>query len=173
MSEKSLPPLTVVLGGVSSGKSSVAEGLVIKSTLPRHYIATAQAFDDEMRAKIADHKIDRGPDWITHEAPLDVAQVLNSIPQGTCVLLDCATMWLTNVMMADAEINAATDELLSALRNCAAPVVVVSNEVGLGGVPANAMARRFARLQGGLNAQLAAQADSVLLVTAGLPQVLK
>ncbi len=173
MSEKSLPALTVVLGGVSSGKSFVAENLLVAAGLPRHYIATAQAYDDEMRAKIEDHKSDRGPDWTTHETPLDVAQTLASIPGGTCVLLDCATMWLTNVMMADADTDAATDALLAALKSCASPVVVVSNEVGLGGVPANAMARRFTKLQGRLNARLAAQADSVLCVTAGLPQVLK
>ncbi len=173
MSKTPLPPLTLVLGGVSSGKSSFAESLVFATAAPRHYIATAQAWDDEMQAKIDDHKTDRGPDWVTHETPLDVGAALAKIPSDAVALLDCATMWLNNHIAADADLDAAMDGLLADLAACPAPVVVVSNEVGLGGVSANALARRFARAQGRLNARLAAESDQAFLVVAGLPQRLK
>jgi adenosylcobinamide kinase / adenosylcobinamide-phosphate guanylyltransferase len=167
------PPLTLVLGGASSGKSDAAEKLIFLSDLPRVYIATAQAFDDEMRAKIADHKIARGPDWRTIEAPLDVVAALDHAGDHEIVLLDCATLWLTNQILADRDIRTESAALLAALTRCAAPVVVVSNEVGQGIVPENALARRFRAEQGRLNRLLAAQADRVAGVMAGLPFVLK
>lgn len=170
--EKYLPPLTFVLGGANSGKSKVAESLVTNCDLARTYIATAQAWDDEMRRKIADHKIQRGPDWTTVEAPIDLPQTLANVDEGV-ILIDCATMWLTNLILADREIDSDVRALLIALDTCRVPVVLVSNEVGQGIVPDNQMARDFVKIQGRFNQQLAAQADRVLFVTAGLTQVLK
>ena len=168
-----LPALTLVLGGARSGKSRMAERLVSATGLKRHYIATAEAWDDEMRARIAQHQTGRGTEWQTWNVPRGVGQVLTEIPEGEVVLLDCATLWLSNHLLADADIDAMTDLLLSALGDCASPVVVVSNEVGMGIVPDNALARAFRDHQGRLNQRLAAQADLVVGVMAGLPFVLK
>lgn len=168
-----LPRLSLVVGGARSGKSRAAERLVSGTGRGRHYIATAQAWDDEMRARIAAHQDDRGPDWQTHEAPRDIAGVLAGLPAEAVVLLDCATLWLTNVLLAEGDIEAETRGLLAALRASAAPVVVVSNEVGWGIVPENALARAFRDHQGRLNQRLAAEAGLVLGVMAGLPFALK
>ncbi|WP_101067657.1 bifunctional adenosylcobinamide kinase/adenosylcobinamide-phosphate guanylyltransferase [Roseovarius salinarum] len=168
-----LPDLTLVLGGAASGKSAFAERLVRDSGQRPLYLATAQAHDDEMRAKIARHRAARGPGWDTAEAPREPAEVLAGAAAGQAVLLDCATMWLSNTLLAGADVDAARTTLLHALAACAAPVVVVSNEVGLSGVPDNALARRFRDAQGRLNQALAEQADLAVLVVAGLPQVLK
>lgn len=169
----SLPQLTLVVGGARSGKSRLAERLVVGTGRPRHYIATAEAWDDEMRARIAAHRADRGAGWVTHEAPRDVAGVLAKVPAGDVVLLDCATLWLTNVLLAEADVAAESAVLLNALATCAAPVVVVSNEVGWGIVPENALARAFRDHQGRLNQQMAVQAGLVLGVMAGMPMLLK
>ena len=165
--------ITLVLGGASSGKSHLAEKICFFSDLSRIYIATAQAFDDEMRDKIAQHRVDRGSDWTTFEAPFDVADTLRGIPSGQIVLLDCATLWLTNHLLADHDISAQTDRLLEALSVCASPIVIVSNEVGQGIVPENKLARQFRIEQGRLNRRLAAQAHCVVGVMAGLPFALK
>lgn len=165
--------ITLVLGGASSGKSHLAENICFASGLPKIYIATAQAFDDEMRSKISQHRIDRGADWTTVEAPFDVAIALNEAPPNHIVLLDCATLWLTNHLLADHDITAQTDVLLHALATCASPVVIVSNEVGQGIVPENKLARQFRIEQGRLNRRLAAQANCVIGVMAGLPFALK
>jgi adenosylcobinamide kinase/adenosylcobinamide-phosphate guanylyltransferase len=165
--------LTLILGGIASGKSAHAEMLATRSGLPRLYLATAQPFDDEMRAKIARHRDQRGPGWTTIEAPLDAAAALRAAPPGHVVLLDCATLWLSNHMLAGHDIATHRADLLTALAACASPVLVVSNEVGLAGIPENALARRFANEQGRLNQALAALADAVVLVTAGLPLILK
>lgn len=170
---KSLGPLTLVIGGARSGKSRLAEGLVVDTLRPRHYIATAEAWDDEMAARIAQHQADRGPDWTTWNAPRDVAGVLAKIPPGQVVLLDCATLWLTNHLLDGADIAAQSASLLAAIAACASPVVVVSNEVGWGIVPENALARAFRDHQGRLNQAIAAQAGLVVGVMAGLPMVLK
>ena len=168
-----LPQLSLVVGGSRSGKSRMAERLVSETGAPRHYIATAEAWDDEMRLRIAQHQADRGTDWTTWSVPRDVASVLAQVPPGHVVLLDCATLWLTNHMLAEADIAAESQALLAALLECAAPVVVVSNEVGWGIVPENALARAFRDHQGRLNQHLAAQAGLVVGVMAGLPMVLK
>ncbi|MEO0486181.1 MAG: bifunctional adenosylcobinamide kinase/adenosylcobinamide-phosphate guanylyltransferase [Pseudomonadota bacterium] len=168
----SLPARTLVLGGASSGKSAFAEGLVTATGRSRHYIATAQAFDDEMRAKIADHQAQRGPDWITHEAPFDLSAALVA-GAGEVVLLDCATLWLSNALLADQDMAAAQGTFLAAVRTCTAPLVIVSNEVGHGVVPDHKLGRVFRGAQGRLNQALAADCDLVVFVTAGLPQVLK
>ena len=161
-SPQKLPSLSLVLGGARSGKSRLAERLLTSSGRTRHYIATAQAWDD-----------DRGGDWITHEAPRDVAAVLANLPADHVVLLDCATLWLTNVVLAEADVAQECAGLLAALVACKAPVVVVSNEVGWGIVPDNALARAFRDHQGRLNQQIAGAAGLVMGVMAGLPMVLK
>ena len=168
-----LPKLSLILGGARSGKSALAERLVTGSGRARHYIATAEAWDDEMRARIAQHHAQRGPDWVTHEAPRDLAAVLAQIPAGAVVLLDCATLWLTNVLLAEGDIPGESAALIAACLDCPAPVVVVSNEVGFGIVPENKLARAFRDHQGRLNQQIARASGLVVGVMAGLPMVLK
>lgn len=169
----SLPPLTLVIGGARSGKSRFAEGLVTASRRPRRYVATAEAWDDEMRDRIAQHQRDRAGDWITVEAPLDLPAALSAARAEEAVLIDCATLWLTNHLLADHDLSAHTEGLVAALAACPAPVVIVSNETGWGIVPENALARRFRDEQGRLNQRLAAEAGLVVTVIAGLPMVLK
>lgn len=168
-----LPSLTFVLGGAASGKSQTAETIIVNSTLTPVYLATARIWDAEIQNKVDVHRARRGPEWHTINAPVDVSTPLGQAHAGQTVLLDCATMWLTNVLMDDLDIDAAQSDLLAALARCAAPVVVVSNEVGQGIVPDNALARRFREAQGRLNIALAAQADCVLHVVAGLTRALK
>ncbi|MGP3697702.1 bifunctional adenosylcobinamide kinase/adenosylcobinamide-phosphate guanylyltransferase [Rhodobacter sp. NSM] len=168
-----LPPLTLVLGGARSGKSRMAEQLVIGSGRPRFYLATAEAWDDEMRERISAHRRDRGDGWHTVEEPRDLSPALSRMPPEACVLLDCATLWLSNHLWAESDIDAEIAVLLHALGSCPAPVVVVSNEVGWAIVPENSLARRFRDEQGRLNQRLAAQAGLVVAVMAGLPMVLK
>ncbi|SMX39069.1 bifunctional adenosylcobinamide kinase/adenosylcobinamide-phosphate guanylyltransferase [Octadecabacter ascidiaceicola] len=168
-----LPQFTLVLGGAASGKSSFAEALCFQSTRSRVYIATAQAFDDEMRAKVSAHKAQRGSEWLTIEAPLEIADAISERAEGEVVLLDCATLWLSNVLLAEQDASEATVVLLAAIAACPAQVIVVSNEVGHGIVPDNALARQFRNAQGRLNQSLAARADLVVNVIAGLPQILK
>jgi adenosylcobinamide kinase / adenosylcobinamide-phosphate guanylyltransferase len=161
--------ITFVLGGARSGKSRYAESLCLGE---RHYIATAQAFDDEMVARIAKHREDRGSAWVTHEAPIELLQTIQTCDQtGRSVLVDCLTLWLTNMMLSDRDWRAATAEVLSYQPK--ANLVFVSNEVGLGIVPDNALARAFRDAQGTLNQQIAARADRVVFMAAGLPMVLK
>ncbi|MFD1913877.1 bifunctional adenosylcobinamide kinase/adenosylcobinamide-phosphate guanylyltransferase [Halodurantibacterium flavum] len=169
----SWPQLCVITGGARCGKSSFAERLVGHSGRDRVYLATAQAFDDEMRDRIAAHLAQRGAGWRTIEAPDDPAAHLATAGTNEIVLLDCATLWLSNRMLRDADLAAETEFLMAALRNCAAPVVVVTNEVGMGIVPENALARRFRDAQGRLNQRLAGAADLAVLVVAGLPLVLR
>ncbi len=126
-----------------------------------------------MRARIAQHRTDRGDDWTTVDAPRDLCTALAAVPQDAALLIDCATLWLTNHMLADSDLDAETTSLLRALSACPAPVVIVTNDVGGGIVPDNALARRFRDAQGRLNQQLAAQANLVVTVIAGLPLVLK
>ncbi|MAC76703.1 MAG: bifunctional adenosylcobinamide kinase/adenosylcobinamide-phosphate guanylyltransferase [Rhodobacteraceae bacterium] len=165
-------PFTFALGGAASGKSAYAEALVTGQPGPWIYIATGQAFDDEMRAKIDLHKARRGAGWQTIEAPLDVVSPLSGLTRGA-VLIDCATFWLTNHLFAETDLGAATEALLDAIDACPLAVTIVSNEVGQGVVPENALARRFREAQGRLNIALAARADVVVHVVAGLANVLK
>ena len=168
-----LPKLTFVLGGAASGKSLWAENLLLSSRLAPVYLATARAFDDEIYSKIILHKNRRGPVWTNLEAEVDLGTPLEQLKDDQGILIDCATMWLTNLMMDDLDVETAREALSNALQSCSGSVVVVSNEVGHGIVPDNALARRFREAQGHLNCALAAQADLAVLVTAGLPQVLK
>lgn len=166
--------VTFILGGAASGKSAFAEEICVKSGKDRVYLATSQVFDREMRAKVDRHLQQRGEGWTTHEAPMDVAPVLDLLGGDQICLLDCATMWLSNHMLAeDGDLVSAQRDLLDALARCAADVVVVSNETGQGIVPENALARRFREAQGRLNIELAKVADTVVQVTVGLPHVLK
>ncbi|MEX0318813.1 bifunctional adenosylcobinamide kinase/adenosylcobinamide-phosphate guanylyltransferase [Ruegeria sp.] len=167
------PNLTLILGGAASGKSAFAEQLVVSTGKSRVYVATSQVFDDEMRQKIEQHIAQRGADWTTIEAPLDLGPALSGLESDHICLIDCVTMWLSNHLLADSDLDTARAGLQRALRTCAAQLVVVSNEVGHGIVPENALARRFREAQGRLNIALAAEADLVVQVTAGLPLVLK
>lgn len=166
--------LTMVIGGASSGKSRFAEQHARAGTGPLVYLATAQAYDAEMVQKILDHQSDRQNDgWQTIEAPLDIAAALESLPQDANVLLDCATMWLNNAIMAKRDVRKESNDLVATLARAPQRITVVTNEVGLGIVPENALARRFRIAQGHLNATLAAQCDLVVAVMAGLPLILK
>ena len=163
--------LTLVLGGARSGKSRFAENLARQHGGPRSYIATAEAFDDEMRHRIAKHREQRAGDgWVTIESTLDPASVL---PRDGLVLLDCVTVWLGNLMHHGRDLRAEVAKLCAALEACPAEVILVSNEVGLSIVPENAMARRFRDEQGLANQALAAIADNVYFIAAGLPLKLK
>lgn len=168
-----LKRFSLVLGAASSGKSAFAEGLVSDTGLARVYVATAQAFDAEMRDKIAAHQAVRGPDWRTIETPTDPAAALADARVGEVVLIDCLTLWLSNLMLAGLDLGDAEARLVRALDACPAPVVAVSNEVGAGVVPEHALGRAFRAAQGGLNQRMAARADLAVLVVAGLPMVLK
>jgi adenosylcobinamide kinase / adenosylcobinamide-phosphate guanylyltransferase len=163
---------TLVIGGARSGKSLFAEGLVTATGAPVHYIATAQAFDDEMRERITMHQSRRGQGWITHEAPIDLAGAIAAVGDGP-VLVDCLTLWLTNLMLSDHDTEGATAAVLHALSNRPALTVLVSNEVGLGIVPDNALARRFRDEAGRLNQRIARDATHVVFMAAGLPMTMK
>jgi adenosylcobinamide kinase / adenosylcobinamide-phosphate guanylyltransferase len=201
----------LVLGGARSGKSRFAESLVHQ---PAHYVATAQAFDDEMRERIAAHKVQRGTAWVTHEEPLDLVGVLerlsksplspsDSSPSRTegadksfrspnllgelsdglrgslfharsnFILVDCLTLWLSNLLLAERDCDAEIDRLLAFLKTTSSRIVIVSNEVGLGIVPDNALARRFRDVQGIANQRVAEIALNVVFMAAGLPMALK
>ena len=168
-----LPPLTLVLGGARSGKSRHAERLVEAVPGPWTYIATAQAFDGEMRDRIALHRDRRGPGWHTVDAPLDLAAAIATASTGGAVLVDCLTLWLTNVMLAERDPAAESLALVAACRQAPGPLVLVGNEVGLGIVPDNALARRFRDAAGWLHQDLAAAADRVVFMVAGLPMQVK
>ena len=168
-----LPQLTFILGGAASGKSAYAESLFETTGSDRVYLATAQAYDAEMAEKIRLHVARRGRGWQTVEASLDAAGALRALTGSQRCLFDCATLWLSNHLLADHDLGSEQEALLAAIADCPAPLVIVSNEVGRGVVPDNALARRFRQAQGQLNIALAARADRVVQVIAGLPQVLK
>lgn len=166
--------VTLVLGGARSGKSAFAEDLAAKSGLALHYIATGQAWDDEMRDRIATHRKRRGSIWTTHEAPTDLNGAIASLDNANnTVLVDCLTLWITNLTMGEGDMDKAFDTLIARLPTARAQLIFVSNEVGMGIVPENAMARRFRDLAGSLHQKIAAVADEVYLVAAGLPLKLK
>ncbi len=163
-----------MLGGARSGKSAFAEGLVVESGLSKAYVATGRAWDDEMRARIAAHRESRGPGWQTIEEPMDLVGALERLDAADCaILVDCLTLWLTNLMMEEADIAAETAKLVAHLSNAKARIVLVSNEVGLGIVPENAMARAFRDHAGRLHQATAAAVSEVYFVAAGLPLRMK
>ena len=176
--DKTTPHLTLVLGGCRSGKSRFALELASRWGQRKLFIATAEPFDDEMRERIAKHRADRGPEWQTVEAPVALDEALrNHAADADVVVIDCLTVWLGNLLSTDPQTPRWNPEvvpsLLKALAARQAHVIVVSNEVGLGIVPDNALGRRFRDEQGRLNQQVAAIADSVVFVAAGLPLALK
>jgi adenosylcobinamide kinase / adenosylcobinamide-phosphate guanylyltransferase len=166
-------PIILITGGARSGKSTRAEQRARNFAGKPVYIATAEGFDHEMRERIAKHRARRGDDWIEHETPLDLVPTLNATDGGGARLIDCLTLWLSNLMLADADVAAETERLERALCERAAPVVMVANEVGSGIVPENALARSFRDQQGILNQRIAALADRVVLMVAGLPLSVK
>lgn len=168
-----LPHGTFVLGGAASGKSAWAENLIETNCLTALYLATGRVLDDEVRARVNVHVARRDSRWHTVEAPLDLAPALSALSATDAVLIDCATMWLSNHLLDGSDLARAQSALLNALQACAAPWVIVSNEVGHGVVPDNRLARQFREAQGRLNIALAAQADLAVQVVAGLPQILK
>ena len=164
---------TFVLGGARSGKSRFAESLVTARPRPWVYIATAEPHDDEMAARIAEHKARREAGWETIEAPHELPEALDAAPRGATVLVDCLTLWLSNVMHAKFDIEKVTQRLEQALHARVGTTVVVSNEVGLGLVPDNELGRAFRDAQGRLNQRIAFHAGRVVFVVAGQPLIVK
>ena len=164
----------LVTGGARSGKSLYAEGLIRASGHDRVYVATCAVLDGEMEERVARHRGQRGAGWMTVEEQRAIADVIARESRATrALLVDCLTLWLSNLMFADADIEAETDALVAALRAAPGPLVLVTNEVGSGIVPENALARRFRDAQGRLNRMIAQACDATVLVAAGLPLVLK
>ena len=164
------PRTILVLGGARSGKSRHAQALAERMAAERIFIATGQAFDDEMRERIARHRADRDASWRTIEAPIALPQAIRDHGDKSAVLLvDCLTLWLSNLLLAEADLDAASDDLVSAIGERSAAMLFVANEVGFGIVPDNALARRFRDAAGRLNQRLAAECDVTDLVVAGIP----
>ncbi|MEM7329177.1 MAG: bifunctional adenosylcobinamide kinase/adenosylcobinamide-phosphate guanylyltransferase [Pseudomonadota bacterium] len=164
----------LILGGARSGKSRRALALAESIGSERAYIATAEALDDEMKARIAQHQRERGADWSVYETPLDLVGILQNLPSHTDVcLVDCLTLWLSNLMHHERDIGAESERLCRAVQGLPIPIVLVSNEVGLGLVPETPLGREFRDAQGRLNQTLAATCDRVEFVAAGLPISLK
>jgi adenosylcobinamide kinase/adenosylcobinamide-phosphate guanylyltransferase len=166
-----------ITGGARSGKSAFAEKLANDIPGKRAYLATAQALDAEMVARIEHHRLRRGSAWDTYEEPLAITELLKKLSgRYEVVLLDCLTLWLSNIMArtgSNDEISGRVDELSSCLRNFAGACIIVSNEVGLGIVPDNPLARRFRDLAGMTNQKIARAADEAYLLTSGIPMKIK
>ncbi len=167
-----LPKVTLVLGGARSGKSAYAEALIGETG--GLYLATAEARDAEMAARIAHHRLRRGSAWQTLEEPIELAATLrHEARQGRAILVDCLTLWLSNIMATGRNVDHETERLRAVLPTLAGPVVLVANEVGLGIVPEQALGRAFRDHAGRLNQAIARVADRVVLVVAGLSLILK
>lgn len=170
--------ISFILGGARSGKSALAEKMASNSELPVHYLATAQVWDDEMADRVQHHQSSRPAEWPTTEAPLDIIPIIQSqaCEQKGCVLLDCLTLWMTNLLLLDddAALAKRQQDFLEFLQTgIDGHLILVSNEVGQGVVPTNKLARRFVDESGRLHQRIAEVADEVIFVTAGIPQVLK
>ncbi len=161
--------VSLVLGGARSGKTAYALTL---AGVPRTYVATATADDEEMQARIAAHQSERGEDWRLIEAPTDLIGAIASVNDGG-VVVDCLTLWLSNLMAGSFDVDAETSALIDAFTACPADIVFVSNEIGMGLVPMDPLSRQFRDAQGRLNQRIAAASDSVEFVAAGLPMRLK
>jgi len=163
------PRIRFVLGGARSGKSAYAESLALKSGGDLVYIATAEIFDEEMEARIDLHRQRRGPEWKLVEAPVDLPQAIRaSDGENTVILVDCLSVWTTNLLIHDQDIAQSRDALLETLRDCHGSLVLVASETGLGIVPDNALSRRFRDANGLLNQAVAATADEVFFMIAGI-----
>lgn len=165
--------VTFVLGGARSGKSRYAESIITALPQPWVYIATAELRDDEMAARVAEHKARREGSWQTIEAPHDLPEALSAVPKGAAVLVDCLTLWLSNLMHTKSPLDEMTLKLEQALLAREGATILVSNEVGLSIVPDNALARRFRDAQGILNQRIAACSGQVVFMVAGLPLTVK
>ncbi len=167
-----LPPVTLVLGGARSGKSAYAERLI--GERPALYLATAQILDNEMAERIRQHQLRRGDQWETLEEPFNLAQaLLKNTRSDRPILIDCLTLWLSNILLAEQDVKYEISLLIDALRQTHGPVILVANEVGLGIVPENALARAFRDYAGIVNQSVASVADRVVFMAAGLPLILK
>lgn len=166
---------TLVLGGARSGKSAFAQKAAEIAVGPGRatMIATGQAFDDEMAQRIARHQAERGESWITVEAPIDLPAAVSALPEDAVAVVDCLTLWLSNLMLNDLDVEAAATALVEAVTACPARLWLVSNEVGLGLVPETPLGRRFRDEAGRLHQRLAQAADAVFFVAAGLPLRMK
>ena len=165
---------TLILGGARSGKSAHAEALALACGLEPVYLATAEPRDSEMTARIAAHQRQRGPAWRTVDAPVELSSTLaDQCTPGTVVLVDCLTLWLSNIMAADRNPTVEIENLCTIATDLPGHIVFVANEVGLGIVPDNPMARAFRDHAGILNQQLAASVDKAVFIAAGLPITLK
>ena len=165
--------ITLVTGGARSGKSRYGESLITALPPPWVYVATAEAGDAEMVARIAEHRKRRPASWTIIEEPHELAGAFSRIDEAAPVLVDCLTLWLSNRLLVDADFEKETEGLAGVLAHRTGSVVLVTNEVGSGIVPDNALARRFRDAQGRLNQRMAALADRVVLVVAGMPLVVK
>ncbi|MEM1376689.1 MAG: bifunctional adenosylcobinamide kinase/adenosylcobinamide-phosphate guanylyltransferase [Pseudomonadota bacterium] len=174
MSKQLSSGTVLVLGGARSGKSVFAESMVLNSGLQPVYVATSQIWDNEMRTRVDAHKARRDQRWLNIEEADNLEGVIaREAMQGRALLVDCLTLWVTNLMLAEADMDARFVALKSALRAAEGLIVLVSNEVGLGIVPDNKMARDFRDYAGRLHQDLAAQVDQVHFIAAGLPMTLK
>ena len=167
------PKLSLFLGGARSGKSLLAENFILASTKKPVYLATAEIRDQEMRIRADIHAQRRNDNWRLIEEPIDLVNAISAISDDEIVLIDCLTLWLSNLMAIGSDLRLEHSKLLSAVGNCRGSVVCVSNEVGMGIVPEYAIAREFRDAQGTLNQRVAAQAGLVVFVAAGLPLVIK
>lgn len=163
----------LILGGARSGKSREAQRLAAESTQAVTMIVTAEVRDEEMAARIARHRAERPAGWSVVEAPLDIAGAIQACAPDTTIIIDCLTLWLANAMEAGHDIERETKRLLDACQSVRGPLICVSNETGLGIVPATPLGRRFRDAQGLLNQTLARECDAVVLMVSGLPIVLK
>ena len=166
--------IRLILGGARSGKSRQAEQLALASGRDVFYIATAQAHDDEMRMRIERHRDQRPVHWQTIEEPLQLAAtILAQQAPDRCLLIDCLTLWVTNQLLDGANMQAEREALCAALANARGDIILVSNETGMGVVPMGELSRRFSDEAGWLNQSMAALADQVVLMVAGIPMVIK
>lgn len=166
---------TLVLGGARSGKSAYAQMAAENAADAARpvLIATGQAFDEEMAQRIARHRADRGESWMTVEAHLDLVEAIDALPVGSVAVVDCLTLWLSNLMLAERDVEAAATQLVEAVSSSAAQIWLVTNEVGLGIVPETPLGRRFRDEAGRLHQRLAQTVDEVYFIAAGLPLRMK